>query len=1029
VALRIGVHTGTLIYGEVASGREWTVLGDTVNVAKRLQEAAPPGGVMLSESSLRFLRGRLETAKVLELQLKGKSEPVRAVQVTNWQPFPRHLSRTPLTGRKEELAQVFQRWEDTLRRGQQHELLISGPSGIGKTRLAIAFLNRLTSRDVRTMEIYPYTTGTPEHFLLQRVLEHVGVQVNHDPLEVWKDRLREILDDAEGTRAEVMYRLLHGETDALPVGAGELFQLIRGWFRILLRHLVGAGGGVLFVDDVDRLDAESLQLLRDLLDTPLNAPLFLLMTSREIPFQGVDALKLRPLHRSAQEQLLERLLASSVHPPALPVRRRMLRLSRGIPLYLELLVDMWHNEPGALEELPESLQMIVYSWIDRIPVAHRSVLQKLSVAGEVFPTPILEHLLQQEEHPSFQELVRKGWFVTVERTYLDHPGYRFRDPLLRESLYTSMLRRDRRRLHTTLYRWVETSRTRLNRSLTASEWMWAGWHAEGAGDSETALLFYREAADAAWKSYRLHVALEALHRALGLTHPEQPISAELRLMEARILEWLGEETSALERLQQVQKMHASTTSARVEAALREGLLRLRHDPAAGRALLEELVDRTDPASLPPVLQLRLKLVRGMLAYLKGDLTRARTYFEEVLAQIPSKATEGEWEAVHWAVLNNLGSIAAKERKPKEALHYFSQAYRISHRSRDLRGILQLSRNIAFLHRHLGELDRADQTLARAQELARNFSMNRDLIQILRYRLGLAMLQVNRERLRWLDRWLRDHPLPGAEDLQIRLALALNRYEEARARLRAWNGPLHEQEELRWMLCLEQEDLFRAREHMDRFFTHLAQSGQDVAGWLDLSAVMTRLRAEGPETFRLPDLDPSEEYGAHLLYRGLLLFSRILEEASPESWFSDLQAWVEEGTRREVRLPLLEVLDLTSALLSVREDAWRVVYPRVLDLFWSLAQAVGHPRWTALALYRRLRNLWKTPDPSMAELLVDTYEGLARSLELPGLTLRLLSLRRRLGTLQEGDRTQAASLEAHLMHGTGALPWILRVDTA
>ena len=1030
VALRIGVHTGTLIYGEVASGREWTVLGDTVNVAKRLQESAPPGGVVLSESSLVFLRGRIETDRVLDLQLKGKSETVRALLVTGWQPFPRYLSSTPLTGRKEELARVFQRWEETLRRGQQQELLISGASGIGKTRLAIVFLNRLTSQNVRSLEIYPYTTGTPEHFLLQRVLEHIGLHVDRDPLPVWKERLQRILEDPGGTRAEVLFRLLRGETDTLPVGAGELFQLIRGWFRTMLTHLMEREGGVLFVDDVDRLDAESFQLIRDLLDSPLHAPLFLLMTSRTSPFPGVETLTLRPLSRDAQEELLVHLLENMDSTPGVPVRRRMLHLSRGIPLYLELLVDMWKNAPGSLEELPESLQMIVYSWMDRIPPAHRTVLQKLSVAGEVFPSPVLDLLLERNERPAFQDLVRKGWFVGVDRSYLGHPGYRFRDPLLRESLYTSMLRRDRKKLHGRLYHWVEESREQLDRPLTASEWMWAGRHAEGAGEKSTALECYKQAADTAWKGYRLHVALEALHRALAFTDPESTEHAELRLLEARILDWLGEEKEALERFQHLRLHAAESPAVRVEAALWEGLLLLRKDPASGRKRLMKLVNETNPETLPPVLRLRLSLVRGMLAYLQGDLGGAKACFEEVLKSLPKDRDDSDWEALHWAVLNNLGSIAAKERQPKEALKYFSRAYQISHRSRDLRGILQLSRNIAFLHRHLGEMDRADQVLSRAQELAENFSMNRDLVQILRYRLGLAMLQMDRERLRFLDRWLRDHPLPGIEDLLIRISLALNRYEEVEQRLQTWEGPPHEQEELWWMLRLEQERYREAHTHMMRFFTHLGQSGRDVSGWLTLSRPMTLARILGPDALEMLEPDASEEFGVRLLYRGLYLFKQAAEDViAPEEWVSSVQTWLTEGVSHRIRLPLLEVLDLMTLLLATREGAWKTVYPGVLDLFWNHAQETGHPRWTALALYRRLRMMLTTPDPSMAELLVDTFESLARSLELPGLTLRRLILREQVGRMGKEDRDLYITLKKQLATENGELPWALRVDTA
>ena len=142
ITVRTGVNTGEVVAGDASGGQRFAT-GDAVNVAKRFEEAAPPGEILLGEPTYRLVRDAVEVAEVEPLGLKGKSEPVGAYRLLSLEEdLPgraRHLD-SPMVGRERELAALEQAYQRAVGEGACHLFTVLGAAGVGKSRLVAEFL-------------------------------------------------------------------------------------------------------------------------------------------------------------------------------------------------------------------------------------------------------------------------------------------------------------------------------------------------------------------------------------------------------------------------------------------------------------------------------------------------------------------------------------------------------------------------------------------------------------------------------------------------------------------------------------------------------------------------------------------------------------------------------------------------------------------------------------------------------------------------------------------------------------------------
>jgi class 3 adenylate cyclase len=300
LALRVGVNTGEVVAGAIGDG--YTVIGDTVNVAARLQTAAQPGSVTVGERTFRATSQAIEYRPLEPLSLKGKAEPVpawEAVGLFAAQPARRAAAETPLVGRTDKLELLDSVYERVERERRPHLVTVIGQAGVGKSRLRLELARRLGQRETpptfREGRCLPYGSGIV-YWALGEVIRAEAAIIDGDTSEEAWDKLLRYIEDlmqfkgaerAEPVerRAAVISRLLG--LDVAPEGAttdGEDPQRMREAFFSAVRSVIEAmthrSPLVLVFEDIHWADHGMLDLIEYLAQW-VRGPLMLLCLARD----------------------------------------------------------------------------------------------------------------------------------------------------------------------------------------------------------------------------------------------------------------------------------------------------------------------------------------------------------------------------------------------------------------------------------------------------------------------------------------------------------------------------------------------------------------------------------------------------------------------------------------------------------------------------------------------------------------------------------------------------------------------------
>jgi class 3 adenylate cyclase len=443
--VRVGINTGEVVVGQVGSDLryEYSALGDTMNVAARMESAAPPGGVLVTARTHRFIAARFRTEDLGEIGVKGKSSPVRAFQVIGRKQVP-DASRgiagltSAMVGRDAQLDQLALEL-DGLERGRGGAALIAGEPGIGKSRL-LAECRRLASADERAIryaegQCLSYGRNLPHHLVVDLLRSLIGVTPSSGDRETraaLRGHLDRHLPGPDGAKIlPYLEHLLSLEQD--PSTARRLEGLdpagLQADYVDSLRRFIEAAAAsrplALACEDLHWADPSSVQILERLLVVlGPEQPVLWLLTLR--PKSSPDAEGLLAAARSsygdaARECLLEplssddsrELVANLLEIESLPesVRGLIYEKSDGNPFFVEEVIRML-IEHGALEEhngtwkateaiteirIPDNLHGLLLARIDALPEKARHTLLVASVIGRRFGSSVLASVLESAE--------------------------------------------------------------------------------------------------------------------------------------------------------------------------------------------------------------------------------------------------------------------------------------------------------------------------------------------------------------------------------------------------------------------------------------------------------------------------------------------------------------------------------------------------------------------------------------------------------------------------------------------------------
>jgi class 3 adenylate cyclase/tetratricopeptide (TPR) repeat protein len=527
LSLRVGVNTGEMVFGPVGpdSRRELTVYGDEVNVGKRLQEAAPPGGVLVGEGTWQATRWSIHYAEVGPILVKGKASPVgtwRALSPAA-EPVEHPLSVHPMVGRDQEVGVLSSIWDRVVKEGQGYLVTVLGPAGIGKTRLEREFSLLVMDQGGRVLRgrSLPYGEQTGYGaFALQ--VKGLGGILETDRAPAVRAKLERFLAPLfPGEWANDLASQL-----ALFVGVGEETPTAdRQSLFFLARRLVEAVARdrptVFVFEDLHWADPSLLDLLDYLAGRVRDAPVLFLTLARPELLDtrpnwggGLPAsatLPLEALSADASRNLALRLLPDDAPPVTV---ERLADTAGGNPLFLEELAASLTETGLTASELPTSVRGTIAARIDALPPDARSALLNASVIGKLFWVGALERLAPGGGQEKILALLEARDFVRrqpVSRLEGDQE-YAFKHMLIREVAYSVLPRAARRERHGQVARFLEEragDRLTESASLLAHHW-------RQAGDDARTLQYLVMAGDHARRGWAKSEAVDLYAEALEL---------------------------------------------------------------------------------------------------------------------------------------------------------------------------------------------------------------------------------------------------------------------------------------------------------------------------------------------------------------------------------------------------------------------------------------------------------------------------------------------------------------------------------
>lgn len=598
LAMRIGIHTGPVLLGEVASTHEFTAMGDTVNLASRLQHAAPVSGILISHETYRHVRGVFEVEPLEPISIKGKQEPVQVYLVLRAKPRAFHKGmrgvegvETRMIGRDAELRRLQDAFSLVVEDGEFQMVTISGEAGVGKSRLLHEFscwaeersedFCFLKGRARQEMQSLPYA-------LLRDMFSFHFKIYDSDSLAIVWEKIEQDIGVTFGKEKEAQMRshfigqLLGFDfsnsphikdilEDARQVRDRALVYIDDYFKEIALRQPV-----LILLEDLHWADESSLDALNRLAKDVSKHPLLVVCTTRLGLFarrshwgEGQTfhtRVELQPLSKRDSQRLVDEVLQKADNIPA-SLREIVVANAEGNPFYMEELIKMliedgiiltkerWQVELTRLKgvRVPPTLMSVLQARLDRLSPEEKATLQRASVVGRIFwddavaflndpKTAVLSETSTVLETLRDREMV----FRRETTTFACAQEYIFKHALLRDATYESVLKRTRRVYHAYAAEWLSiNSGDRVGEiaGLIAE-------HLEMSGQTEQAVDYLRQAGERALTASAFREALTFFEKALALLPAEVHARVSLTIQAGETLFYIGNFSEACQHLEE-----------------------------------------------------------------------------------------------------------------------------------------------------------------------------------------------------------------------------------------------------------------------------------------------------------------------------------------------------------------------------------------------------------------------------------------------------------------------------------------------
>ncbi len=772
LGLHVGMNIGTVFAGEIGSveKKEYTVIGEAVNLASRLKDAAKRGEILVSERIFRLTRYLFEYEPLSPISLKGIDEPIRIFKPIKIKekPDPKRGIKglySSLIGRDKEFELLCTKVDVLYKEKKGGVVFILGEAGIGKSRLLEELENRINNQKL------------PIIVLKGRCLSY-GETLVYFPLVQMLKQLFGIAD--QDSTSTIQEKILNKVTHLLPDTYKEIVpyigfllsvrlapefeekvkyldaQSLNLRVSVALKNLVTASSKkkpiLLVIEDYHWIDSTSLELLKFIFDVPESIPLLVLCLSRvekeSEGYQMKEYLKkrlgnnfkeitLQALSVEASHQLVDNLLKLSGLSP--DVKDNVLSKAEGNPFYLEeilrSLIEHGYliHESGvwkattqlSISDIPDTVQEIIVTRLDQLESDLKGLLQKASVIGRIFYVHILEDLAK------INSLMMSLYLATLEEfeyirqsTKETEIKYIFKHPLVQEVVYNSVPKKNLRELHSHVAEIVE----KLFRHRLEEFTEILAHHYAHSDSHDKAVEWLKKAGLRAKKRYANEEAIKYFQRVISILKEAKDRSASYILSQQKAYEALGDihtlqgayaeaikDYDAMYRISEEKVARATAKRKKAKVYFNQS----KYDDALKIVVNAKkmLKEKSPEAALE---QAEIHHVRSSIYQVKGLTSEAQQEIEMALSLIEEVEFSNRVKRINVKCFSSLGGIFRAQGDYDKAIKVYQKSKTLLQELNDKQEIANVTYQLGVVYHLKGDYQKAiefnEQGLAILEEI-------------------------------------------------------------------------------------------------------------------------------------------------------------------------------------------------------------------------------------------------------------------------------------------------------------------------